>query len=403
MIDKPGRKTKFAFAAMTSLLCTLLAFIGGADTFLMNRASVFEKQELSVPTYATTEYKYDEIYGFCSHTFAEVKVLGVGFKSIPVDVYKDIRLCPGGNAFGVKMKTKGAVVVGMSDVNTHDSNPAGDAGIKIGDIIVSVNGIGVTSSQDITDAVNAGGGNKIEFVLLRDGKEMSVTVFPLLDSADGKYKTGIWVRDNTAGIGTVTYIDPQTGNFAGLGHGICDSDTGVLLPIEKGELYDVVINGVTKGDVGVPGELRGFFINEKKGIVYSNTECGVFGKTDSLPPDISEPMPIALRGDIKTGAAQLICTTDENVKVMYDIEIQKIFEQSTNTKNFIIKVTDERLLEETGGIVQGMSGSPIIQDGKLIGAVTHVLVNDPKRGYGIFIENMLAQDNASSHFIENAA
>ncbi len=390
MIDKPGKNKHRAFTAITLILCSLLAFIGGTDSLLPQAVSVFEGEDVSVPTYATAEYTYGQIKGFCSHTTANVNVFGIDFKSVPVSVYKNIRLCPGGNTFGVKLKTKGVVVIGMNDIRGHSSNPAYDAGIRIGDIITSVNGIQVLSAEDITKLVNESGGNAMKFTYSREGTESTANVTPLLDSNDSKYKTGIWVRDSTAGIGTVTYTDPKTGYFGGLGHGICDIDTGVLLPLEKGELYDVVISGVTKGTAGTPGELKGFFIDNKKGVVYSNTECGVFGKADTVSNDLSDAIPIALRDEIKVGSAEIICTTEENTKVHYSIEIQKIFEQSTNTKNFIVRIADERLLEKTGGIVQGMSGSPIIQNGKLVGAVTHVLVNDPKRGYGIFIENMLA-------------
>ncbi len=389
MVRNTGKKIKAVFMGLAAVFCSAVFLVGCADAFVANSISVFEGDDVSVPTYASTDFRADEIVGFSSSTLAQVKILGVDFKSVPVNIYKDIKLCPGGNAFGVKLKTGGVIIVGINDIEGYNKNPARDSGLRIGDIIISINGKRILTADDVTKAINESDGNEISISYKRNGEEQSLTLQPLLDKTDGKYKTGIWVRDSTAGIGTVTFIDPQTGSFGGLGHGICDIDTGILLPIEHGDLYNVVISGINKGAVGTPGELRGFFLDDKKGTVNSNTECGVFGQVFEMPDELSEPIPIALRDEIKTGPAELICTTEENVKTSYDIEIQKIFDQSTNTKNFIVKVTDDRLIEKTGGIVQGMSGSPIIQNGKLIGAVTHVLVNDPKRGYGIFIENML--------------
>ncbi len=389
MIKNTVRKAKIVFTVMAVLFCGVIFLLGSADAMIANQVSLFEGENIAVPAYAGMDFITEEITGFSSETVAQVRIFGVNFKSVPVNVYKDIRLCPGGTAFGVKMKTSGVVIVGMNDIEGYSKNPAYDSGLRIGDVIKEINGKKITVADDITKLIKDSGGNDLLVRYVRNGQEESLTVTPLLDKTDNKFKTGIWVRDSTAGIGTVTFIDPQTGAFGGLGHGICDIDTGILLPIESGELYDVVISGINRGSSGSPGELRGFFLDDKKGTVDSNTECGVFGKMDKLPEEISEPIPIALRNEVVVGKAELICTTAENVSTSYEIEIQKIFDQSTNTKNFIVKVTDERLLEKTGGIVQGMSGSPIIQNGKLIGAVTHVLVNDPKRGYGIFIENML--------------
>ena len=187
----------------------------------------------------------------------------------------------------------------------------------------------------------------------------------------------------------MTFIVPDDNTFGGLGHGVCDTDTGVLMPFDKGNVCDVNISGVARGKAGTPGELRGFFANNETGVLYKNTVCGVFGRFSSLPKNAQPPIPIGLKGELVEGHAEVICTTAENSPTVYDIEIVKINRDSGENKNFIVKVTDERLLEKTGGIVQGMSGSPIIQNGKLVGAVTHVLINDPTRGYGIFIENML--------------
>jgi stage IV sporulation protein B len=205
---------------------------------------------------------------------------------------------------------------------------------------------------------------------------------------NGDYKGGLWVRDSIAGIGTVTFIDPKTGNFAGLGHGICDPDTGTLIPVKEGGVYGVVLNDIKKGNKGKPGVLRGCLDQSIKGKVKKNANSGVYGNLSKLPED-AITIDVARKNEVKTGKASVICSLDGKVRE-YEASIEKIISADGAVKNFLIKITDQRLLALTGGIVQGMSGSPIIQDGKLVGAVTHVMVADPTEGYGIFIENMLA-------------
>ena len=234
-------------------------------------------------------------------------------------------------------------------------------------------------------------GKELKLTYKRDGKEYTTTVTPVLSSDDNKYKTGMWIRDSGAGIGTVTFIEPQTLTFGGLGHGICDIDTGELMPISHGNVTNVTINGITKGVSGSPGELKGYFGKEKLGELYENTERGVFGRFFSPPSDIPEDaLPVASSDEVKEGPAYIWCTLANNKVTKYAIEITTINRRDSNTKNFSVKVTDPALKNECGGIVQGMSGSPIIQNGKIVGAVTHVLVGDPTSGYGIFIENMLS-------------
>jgi stage IV sporulation protein B len=200
----------------------------------------------------------------------------------------------------------------------------------------------------------------------------------------------MWIRDSTAGIGTVTFINPDNNMFAGLGHGICDVDTAELMPMLKGQIIDVTISAVNKGKPGYPGELQGYFNPEKIGSLIGNTDTGVYGIYSKIPDNIpTEPLPIGLRQEVEEGRAYIYCTTDSNEVEKYEIEIIKINQNSSDLKNFIIKITDPKLLEATGGIVQGMSGSPVVQNDKIIGAVTHVLINDPTKGYGIFIESML--------------
>lgn len=314
-------------------------------------------------------------------------------KSVQVRQFDDIRLCPGGMPFGAKMFTEGLIVVGFTEVDCAEGarQPAYDAGIRSKDILLSLNGEPLTSAEELAERVRESGGTPITLRVKRGEETFDISVTPALSVSENQYKTGMWVRDNTAGIGTVTYIDPQTGAFGGLGHGICDAQTGALLPLSRGIIVDVTISGVQKGAVGLPGELKGYFSSGKRGSLLGNSDAGVFGILTELPESITEnsTVPIALKNEIHDGKASLLCTLDESGVHAYEVSVRKI-KNSLDNKNMEITVTDPALLEKTGGIVQGMSGSPLIQDGKLIGAVTHVLVNDPTTGYGIFIENMLS-------------
>lgn len=322
------------------------------------------------------------------------KLFGVlPLKSVSVKEYEDIRLCPGGMPFGAKMFTEGLIVVGFTEIDCTEGSrqPAYDAGIRPQDIILEINGEPVTSAEGMAESIGAGDGSPLEIKIRRGQEILRIPVTPSLSISDNQYKTGMWVRDNTAGIGTITFIDPDTGAFAGLGHGICDTQTGALLPLSRGIIVDVTINGIQKGTSGVPGELKGYFASGKQGTLLGNSDAGVFGVLTTLPDTVCEEnaLPIALKNEIHDGKAQIYCTLDESGIQAYDVTVRKI-KNSLDNKNMEVTVTDPVLLEKTGGIVQGMSGSPILQDGKLIGAVTHVLINDPTKGYGIFIENMLA-------------
>ena len=199
------------------------------------------------------------------------------------------------------------------------------------------------------------------------------------------------MRDSASGIGTVTFVDPESGLFGGLGHGVCDGDTGALVPLSRGSVLSVDLKGAVRGECGKPGELRGSFTGKRLGAVVTNSECGVFGILAKAPETPYAPMPVATAREVKEGSATVLCTLDGEGIREYAVEISHIDHSARPTKSFTVRVTDPALLEKTGGIVQGMSGSPIIQNGKLVGAVTHVLINDPTTGYGIFIENMLNQ------------
>ena len=308
------------------------------------------------------------------------------------DDLRDLMLCPGGMPFGVKFYTDGVTVVGFCDIDTGKGsvNPATRAGLHAKDVILKINGEALSGAADMTERIAASGGKPLRLTCRRGGKEFETTLTPVLSSAEGQYKTGIWVRDSGAGIGTVTFLFPDSGAFAGLGHGICDADTGALVGMRKGSVSDVTISSVVKGAAGAPGELKGHFNPGRSGALLGNSACGVWGVFSEVPETVNEPMPVGLREDLHEGDAYILCTASSEEMQKYDIRISNIKRDAKGSKCFTVTVTDPDLIALTGGIVQGMSGSPIIQDGKLVGAVTHVLINDPTTGYGIFLENMLA-------------
>ncbi len=328
--------------------------------------------------------------------FAEVKLIGfIPVKTVKVNVIPTPEVIPCGNSIGVKIYADGLVVVGVSNFPSSDGrmvSPAGDVGIKSGDIIKEINGESVRNASEFSKCVKNSGGNAVTVTLDRNNSRLKYSLTPCKDTNDS-LKLGIWVRSSIAGIGTMTFYEPQSNSYGALGHGIADSDTGKIFPVEKGEVLIAEILSVKKGEKGSPGELRGTFkMDSAVGSVEKNTECGIYGQVISGEAFKYEKVFAASRSEIVEGDAQILTCIDGETVNKYDIEIQKVTQrQNADTKCMIIKVTDPVLLSETGGILQGMSGSPIIQNGKLVGAVTHVFVNDPTRGYGIFIENMLAE------------
>ena len=323
---------------------------------------------------------------------------GSSYATLTKDELKSMRLYPGGTPFGVKFMTEGVLIVGFCDVDTASgrTNPSSAAGLSVGDRIIAVNGKRICGLGELSRIVESSGGKSISLTYRRGGNEHTATLTPAYSLSEGCYKTGAYVKDNGAGIGTVTYIVPNSLEFGGLGHGICESDGGKLVPISRGAVVNVGIDGVEKGKSGTPGELRGHFKSGKSGSLLQNTDCGVFGVLATLPEGLpSEPLYLGLRDEVKEGRAYIWSTLEGSTPKRYEIEISNIDRSAAAGKCFSVKVTDKALIDASGGIVQGMSGSPIIQNGKLIGAVTHVMINDPTAGYGIFIENMLAAANAS--------
>lgn len=308
---------------------------------------------------------------------------------------KDIEVYPGGISIGVKINNKGALVVGYSDISTHDGlseSPGKVAGIELGDIIEEVNGENIETCSDLISKVKTCRNDEMTVKILRGNSELTKKIS--LIKEDNEYKIGLWVRDSTAGIGTLTFYDKDSKTFGALGHPITDGDTNVSFNIKSGTLLRSSVLSIKKGERGNPGEIKGLFINENESIgnIEKNTNSGIYGdaSVELINPNFNKAMTVAYRDEIKEGHAQIITTVEDGGAKAYDIEILKLLPQDEpGSKSMIIKIVDPVLLEKTGGIVQGMSGSPIIQNGKIIGAVTHVLINKPDVGYGIYIEWML--------------
>lgn len=327
----------------------------------------------------------------------ECKFLGIlGMKNVQVDVIEDQKLYAGGFPVGIYVETDGIMVIGSGKVTGVDGieyEPARNI-LKSGDYITSINGKEVSTKEEFVNIVNEEGANPVVLGIRRNGEETKVKIVPV-QTAKEEYRLGAWIRDNTQGVGMLTFMT-QSGKFGALGHGITDIDTGLLMNIEEGRLLDTEIVSVVKGRDGTPGELVGMIdyrMASRLGTVLSNTSNGIFGDADAgqCSSLCSEAMPIAMKKDIRSGAAKIRTCVDGTIKE-YDIEILEVYPNSREeNKSFLIEITDEELLEKTGGIVQGMSGSPVIQDGRIVGAVTHVLVQDSSRGYGIFIEEMLKE------------
>lgn len=314
-------------------------------------------------------------------------------KEINVNVISKTKVIPMGNAIGMKLYTDGVLVVGMSEI--EGKKPYENSGIKEGDRIVQIDKKAIDNTEDLMEAVNKCSGKEISVKYIRDNTTITTSIKPIKNSGN-QYKIGLWVRDAAAGVGTLTFYEPSSGMFGTLGHGILDVDTSELIKIANGELVTTNILNITKGKKGDPGEIRGTIESGHTiGNIDKNTSFGVFGtlnKTPYINIQNNDEIEVALREEIKIEDAQIICELENGKREKYNIKIQKVFlNNNKDNKSMLIKITDEKLLEKTGGIIQGMSGAPIIQNGKFMGAVTHVLVNDPTIGYGVFADIMIKQ------------
>ena len=349
----------------------------------------------AAPVYAPTGISRDE-------NDVDLRLLGIfPIKTVKAEAIERPELIPCGIPFGIKIITGGAIVTELGEVDGENgySSPAKDGGIRCGDIIIKVNGVDITKNNDISDAVQLDT-EKSRIIHIRDGKTMETDIIPIKSNKDSLFKIGMWVRDSSAGIGTMTFYNPADGTFGGLGHAVCDIDTGQMLPLLSCEAVSVNISGVTKGFSGAPGELNGSFLSRVPiGVIGSNTESGVFGVMES-PPALDGAIPMAYKQEVEIGPAKIISTIDGNTPKEFDVLIEKIdYSDKNKVKNMVVKITDRELLSKAGGIVQGMSGSPIVQNGRLVGAVTHVFVSEPTRGFAIFAENMYRE---SLEIVENA-
>ena len=315
-------------------------------------------------------------------------------RAVAVD-QRAVTVC--GTPFGIKMFAEGATIVGFTDIPAPGggANPAKSAGLKIGDRILSIDGADTHDNQNVADALQEAAGRPVEVIYQRGGEQHTATLEPVRDEESGSWRAGMWVRDSSAGIGTLTFVDNSTGIYGGLGHPISDADTGQSIALRSGEIAPVTITGYEKGEAGVPGELKGRFTSQiAMGDILVNGTTGVYGHIRVLCS--GQDMIVAQVQEVRCGPARILTTLEGTTPQWYDVEIERVsLGQEDPNRNMVIRVTDPQLLSATGGIVQGMSGSPIEQDGKLVGAVTHVLVNDPTRGYGIFAQTMLETADGS--------
>lgn len=327
-----------------------------------------------------------------------MKLFGIiPLREMKVDVVSGREMVACGKTIGVKLRVDGVLVIAVSEVesvNGEKLSPARDIGIKVGDRITEVNGKALNSISELVKEIDRNANGVLKVKYRRGNEEHTADMTPVKSVDDNKYHIGLWVRDSTAGIGTLTFFDPESKQFGALGHGITDADTGTLMPISNGEILECNILGVKKGRKGDPGELKGIFseVENTLGNIRLNSSHGVYGvlKDTATKSVYYKSYPVGLRSQVQEGPAVILCSIDGKEVKEYTVEILRVSRQNMNgSKGMVLKITDQRLLDETGGIVQGMSGSPIIQNNRLIGAVTHVLVNDPTRGYGIFIEGML--------------
>jgi stage IV sporulation protein B len=327
-----------------------------------------------------------------------LELAGLPIKKVNVNVLRSVKVIPGGQSIGVKLNTLGVLVVGHHLVETKNGNisPGEKAGIQVGDIITTINGQKIEDMSDVAPFVQQAGqeGKSLNVTIQREQGTIRTHLMPLKDVSEDTYKLGLYIRDSAAGIGTMTFIDPQSKKYGALGHVISDMDTKKPIVVKDGEIVRSTVTSIEKGKDGNPGEKLARFSSDNKtiGNINRNSPFGIFGKLNTTLTNgkYDKPMPIALSTQVKDGPAKILTVVNGDKVEAYDIQIVSTVPQKfPATKGMVIKVTDSKLLKKTGGIVQGMSGSPIIQDGKIIGAVTHVFVNDPTSGYGVHIEWML--------------
>ena len=411
---KKYRLLKIFLLLVILLMSYIYAIVIG---YIPDRIVLFEGEEIDLPSIFGLSFRdnsNEELVEVSSTTSQKIsEEIGVSkmqvslfnnffVKSVDVDVLPRTTVIPVGNLAGVKLYTNGVLVVGMSEIQGDDNRmykPYEETGIEEGDTIVAINDSTIHSTEDLIQCVNMSLGNELEIEYVRDNQTMQCSMTPV-KTADEQYKLGLWVRDSAAGVGTVTFYEPSTKSFAALGHGIVDIDTEQLINISSGEFVTTKILNIQKGEKGEPGRIQGTIDNQQNiGVISKNTRFGIYGVVDNvlaLNLNNSKELEVALRDEIQTGKAKILCTLENGKTEEYEIEIEEIYKDNNyDNKSMKIKVTDNRLIEKTGGIIQGMSGSPIIQNNKFVGAITHVLVNNPQEGYAVFGDIMIKQMRAS--------
>lgn len=340
------------------------------------------------------------------------EMAGLPVKKVDVNVLSDFKVIPGGQSIGVKLNTVGVLVVGHHQIMTENGkkSPGEIAGVQVGDIITEINGTRIEKMSDVTPFVQEAGktGNPLNLVITRENETFKTKLIPLKDKNDHAYRIGLYIRDSAAGIGTMTFYHPETKKYGALGHVISDMDTKKPIVVQDGQIVRSTVTSIQKGSNGDPGEKLARFSGGKDviGTITRNSPFGIFGKLTKQVENgvMDKPMPIALSHEVKEGPAKILTVVDNDKVEEFDIEIVSTVPQKfPATKGMVLKITDEKLLNKTGGIVQGMSGSPIIQDGKVIGAVTHVFVNDPTSGYGVHLEWMLNEAGIDIYEQEKAS
>ncbi len=390
------KKAIRVFDLLCAVVCAVIfAFVAAGQILVPSEVTTFGANDKHfTPIYTLTDSGKTHSVNYQNGGTAkqDVRLLGVvPVKTVSVTNSPAKKVYVSGEVFGIKLYTNGVIVVGTQAVSAGDKklNPAEDAGIKVGDIIVSINNIEVFSSDEVMEILGDNNGGDYKIRVNRDGRYRTFTVKPVYSEREGCYKAGMWVRDSTAGIGTITFYNKEEGTFAALGHQVNDIDTNEIMPLLEGEAVKADITRVQKAQNGVTGSLSCEFKNDVIGRLLDNRECGLYGAYSKIS-DVAKPYEVAPRQEVVRGKAQILSTVGTGKPQFYDVEITRVkYRGDSEQKDIVLKVTDEKLLKTTGGIVQGMSGSPVIQNGKLVGALTHVIINQPQKGYAVFADTML--------------
>ena len=355
---------------------------------------LLKNEKISINTLYGIEFKEENYVNTSTSSLGEssikkvnVTLGGIKVKQVNVTILPEVEVIPIGKIVGLKLYTSGILVVGINENILNESD------IKEGDAIISINNEKVESIENIKSIVEKSNGEDLLVKYIRDNDEISVSTISPVKTEDNSYKLGLWVKEGATGVGTISFYNPETNDFAALGHGVYDKDTGELLKIEEGSLLNSKVISISKGEYGMPGEIKGALIEDDKlGDIEKNTEFGIYGSLNINNISSNDKIKVASRSEIKKGLAYILCSIDGNEPKEYEIEIENInIENNINNRSMKIRITDEELIEKTGGIICGMSGCPIIQNGKLIGVVTNVLVNNSEVGYGVFADLMLKE------------